>query len=336
MNPQVLPNREPALDLPPPTLLDARGQPHLGRFRAPIADPALPGPRWRRKEWQYVSLRTSECFVAFAVVQLGYVANLFCYLVDLRQDPPRMLQTEALSPLGRGLTFAPSSVQGTTVWQRGSDRLEIRGDPHGWHVALDVGLQGERLVADLSLQAEEALALVHPLAPGRVAYTHKAAGLPAHGSVTWRGETLDARGLATVDWTRSQALRTTVWKWASLVQDLPDGRRLGLNVSAQVYDGPDGASRENAVWLDGRVIPLSIARFHLPRDPAREPWRIEGPDLDLTFVPQGARRQNVELGVISSRFVQPFGRFHGRLTVAGQDLAVADAFGVVEDHLARW
>jgi predicted secreted hydrolase len=267
-------------------------------------------------------------------VQLGYVANAFCYLVE--RATGHSWQMEKLAPLGLGLTIAPSSLQGTTLWQRGGDRLEVQALATGWQIAMDVRLQGQHLTANLTLQAEEALALVHPLAPGRIAYTHKAAGMPAHGTLTWAGETLDVQGLATLDWTRSQALRTTRWKWCSLVHVLADGRRLGLNLSAEVYDGPDGVSQENAAWLDGSVHPLGIAQFQVPADPQREAWRITGPEVDLTFRPMGARQQDVRLGLISSRFVQPFGLFTGSLTISGQRLTIAGAFGVVEDHLARW
>ncbi len=328
------------LSPPPEHLFDAEHRPHLGRFLAPIAHPDLPAPRWRLKEWHYTSLCTDRFFLAFAVVQLGYLANAFCYFVD-RRAPTRFWQTEAIAPFGRGLQFAPSSVNGTTLWRRGGDRLEVRAVASGWQVELDIGLDGERLTGAFAMQADQALALVHPLAPQgdprRIAYTHKAAGLRAQGELKFAGETHgfdDA--LATVDWTRSHALRTTQWKWASLVHFLPDGRRLGLNLSALVYDGPDGASRENAVWLDGQVHCLGAVQFAVPDQPIQQPWRLRGDDIDLTFQPLGGRQQHLELGILSSRFVQPYGTFTGTLRVGGEVLDMVQAFGVVEDHRSRW
>jgi len=330
----------PDATLPPKHLFDSEELPILGRFLAPVPQPDLPAPRWRLKEWHYTSLSTDRFFLAFAVVQLGYLANVFCYFVD-RRKPGGFWQTETIAPFGRGLQFALSSVRGTTLWRHGRDRLEVHGFTSGWQIDLDMGLDGERLIGTFTMAAEQALALVHPLAPlkdpRRIAYTHKAAGLRAHGHLTFAGEnhTFD-NVLATVDWTRSHALRTTQWKWACFVHFLPDGRRLGLNLSAQVYDGPDGVSRENAVWLDGQVHCLGAVQFTLPEKPIQQPWRLQGPEVDLTFRPLGGRQQRLELGILSSRFVQPYGTFTGSLTVRGERLEITEAFGVVEDHLSRW
>ena len=54
--------------------------------------------------------------------------------------------------------------------------------------------------------------------------------------------------------------------------------------------------------------------------------------VDLTFRAEGYRAQTVDLKVIFSRYVQPFGTFSG--TVNG--IAVEDLPGVAEDHAARW
>lgn len=340
--------------LPPGTLVDATGRILDGVYQRGVADPQLAGHPWRRKEWQYLSVTTDAWFLGLALVQTGYVGNLFAYVVD-RSNPSQPLMMERLSPLGRAVQVAPSSLQGTSRWHSRGQRVTVTAQPQPdgtahWHWQIDLQLLDSKgkitpLHADLTVTGADALALIHTLPTGKAAYTHKEAGQTVAGTLTcgpidWHGETT---ALATLDWTRALALRTTRWKWASGVGILPDGRRLGLNLSAEVYDDAAGHSRENALWLDGAVQPLGGVRFTLPADPLRQPWQIRSlrgglqPEVDLTFAPQGARQQHLELGLLASRFVQPYGVFTGTIRPQGQDaLRVDGLWGVVEDHVARW
>jgi hypothetical protein len=290
--------------------------------------------RYRLKEWHYVSFTTEQWYVAVGVVQLGYVANLFSYAVDRVENRP-VLEHGALSPLGRALRFAPSSVRGATTWNSRSASVSIAAHD-GWDVELDIPLGGERLRGRAHIEARDSLAMLHRLGPRRVAYTHKAAGWPASGylELGTRPIRLDG-GLSASDWTRSQASRVTRWKWASLSGFDRDRAAVGLNLSAQVYDDDDGHSAENALWIDGRVQRLGGVRFAVPPDPTTERWAIrsiEGNEVDLHFEPLGAREQRTNLGLVRTEFVQPYGQFAGR--VGGYD--VTGCFGVVETHLSVW
>lgn len=353
-----MPN-EPGEFLPTaPTHLVLDGVVASGRYATAVARPDL-GLRGlqrqlRQKDWSYVSLLTERWFVGLAVVQLGYVANAFVYLVD-RTQPGRWWQREVLSPLGRNVQVAASSLGGTTAWRSGDQQLAMHFASRGFRLALDVqlppapgtsGLAQQRLAADMQVQLATPLALITPLpADGRsaqqgLAYTHKEAGLVAQGVLTVGGASGTVDGLATLDWTRAHALRTTRWKWASLATQTTEGR-LGLNLSAEVYDDASGASLENAVWLAGQPHLLPGARFELPDQPQTEPWRIvsmdDGASFDLRFVPTGARAQDVRAGIIRSSFVQPFGIYSGWVAVPGAGkVSVDGAFGVTEDHLSVW
>jgi len=337
-------SRVDLLESPPYRAVDGT-RINYGRYRHPIPRPNIAAPgrlgALRLKEWHYSSVLTERFFVAFDLVQLGYVANAFCYLVD-RRDPEVLHEYEALSPLGRGLRFAPSSVLGMTSWKHRGARLSVGWDK-GWGVTLAVPLSGGRLEAELLIEPRESLALLHELEPERAAYTHKAAALPTTGFLRWRGERWPIKqGLACLDWTRSAALRETRWKWLSFSTTLDDGRTVGLNLSAEVSDDGAGNSRENALWIDGLVETVGGVTFTLPSDPKQEPWRIRsrrGPEIDLTFDPLGARSQKIKLGLIESNFVQPYGMLRGTICPEGakdDKLQIEGAFGVVEDHLAIW
>ncbi len=309
----------------------------IGVYRTPFeqADLGMEGlKRFRLKEWHYLSFTTDEWFVAVGLVQLGYVANLFCYVFDRIQTGPA-LEYGALSPLGHALSFASSSLLGTTSWKTRSASVSIAAN-QGWDLMLDIPLGDERLRGHAHVEARDSLAMLHRLAPQRVAYTHKAAGWPASGHFELGGRTirLDA-GLATSDWTRSQANRITKWNWASSSGFLHDGTAIGLNLSAQVYDDEKGHSVENALWLNGVVQPLSGVRFEVPSNPKTGRWAIrsiDGDEVDIEFEPLGAREEHSNFGLVRTDFIQPYGRFSGH--VAGHDMA--GCFGVVESHRSVW
>ncbi len=309
----------------------------LGAYRTPFESVEMGATGWKRyrlKEWHYISFTTDEWFVAVGLVQLGYVANLFAYAVD-RVQGTGAVEHGTLSPLGRALIFAPSSVRGGTSWRSRGATVSIDADA-GWKVRLDIPLGAARLRGHARIGARESLAVLHRLGPRRVAYTHKAAGWPAFGQLELGGRTIRLDGgLAASDWTRSQATRITEWKWASFSSVQPDGTPVGLNLSAQVYEDEHGHSVENAFWSKGRVRRLRGVAFDVPANTKTERWRIRSLDtdeVDLEFEPLGAREEHTNFGLVRTDFVQPYGRFSGR--VCGHD--VTDAFGVVEAHLSVW
>lgn len=309
----------------------------IGLYRTPFATAEMSTRGWKRyrlKEWHYVSFTTDEWYVAVGLVQLGYVANLFTYAVD-RVEGKSAIEYGALSPLGRALRFAPSSVRGTSTWRSQSANVTIDARD-GWDVELDVPLGAERLRGRAHIGARDSLAMLHRLGPRRVAYTHKAAGWPASGyfELGTRPIRLDG-GLAASDWTRSQASRVTEWKWASLSGFVHGGSALGLNLSAQVYDDDKGHSLENAFWIDGQLQRLGGVRFVVPSNPTTQRWGIrslEGDEVDIEFEPLGAREERTNFGLVRTEFVQPYGNFTGR--VRGYE--ITGCFGVVETHLAVW
>jgi hypothetical protein len=322
-------------DAPHALFVDDQWQ--LGVYRTPFADVEMSTKGWKRyrlKEWHYVSFTTDEWFVALGLVQLGYVANLFAYAVD-RREGECVAEYGELSPMGRALSFAPSSIAGRTTWRNRNAYASIEADD-GWTVELDLPVGAERLSGRARIETRESLAMLHRLGPNRVAYTHKAAGWPASGELTLGGRRIRLDGgLAASDWTRSQANRVTEWKWVSVNGFLEDGTSVGLNLSAQVYEDERGHSVENALFVDGRVRHLSGVRFLVPSSPQSQTWRIaslEGSEVDLEFEPLGAREEHTNLGLMRTDFVQPYGRFTGH--VCGLDFT--GLFGVVEVHLSVW
>jgi hypothetical protein len=297
----------------------------------------------RLKEWHFLSMDHSDIFLAFAVAQLGYVANLFAYAVDKRSGKIHEWGERVL--LGRTLSFGASSIQGQTVWQSRACHLQILNQPTAWQIDLSIG----KLTANVQIMRDEAMALVFPLASNRAGYTHKEAGNRVRGELQLAEEKFvltPENCLGASDWSRSFSNRITEWFFACFGTRDAQGTRLGLNLSGLIYDDVTGASQENTVWVDGLAFKVGAAEFQLPqaRELDRKPWRIQAADphdsakliVDLTFEPLGARREHVSLGILASKFTQAFGYYSGTISVNGHSYRVNRAFGVAEKHYSKW
>ncbi|ELR14447.1 uncharacterized protein ACA1_381750 [Acanthamoeba castellanii str. Neff] len=318
---------------------------HWGRYKQALPLPDVAAPSWRLKQWHYHSINNGRWFVGMAIVNLGYLANAWVYLMD-KQSRSTSCEYRALVPLSFGLSFADSSVEGTTSWKNRGNRMVIQADQGGYAVELHVTINGTVFDGRCTIaKPDESLALLYPLegpTRRRAAYTHKAAGMPVEGSFRWGDEELrftKADSFATMDWTRSHATRETTWKWASFAGDVS----VGLNLSAEVYE-----AKENAFWLNGKVHLVGPVQFTLPARQrlTQDKWTLRSHNgaLQLQFTPHAAREEHVHVGVIASEFSQVGGTFSGTIDVAALEggsspsnvVTIEDVLGVVETHYALW
>ena len=132
-----------------------------------------------------------------------------------------------------------------------------------------------------------------------------------------------------LDYTHGYLARETAWRWA-----FANGRVNGRPVAFNFSEGFVQGEGESAVWTDGEPRPAGKISFTFDGTAPASPWHIRSEDgrVDLVFHPEGYRAQTIDLMVISSRYVQPFGTFSGRL----HDVEVHSLPGVAEDHTARW
>ena len=165
--------------------------------------------------------------------------------------------------------------------------------------------------------------------------TEKGALLAVTGAaaIAGRGSSLDG-GLGGYDYTHGYLARHTAWRWAFLLGRAESGERVGLNLVQGFVGEP-----ECALWVDGELYPLAEGRFTFdPRRPT-EPWQVRTADesVDLRFEPGGIHQEHKNLGVITSRFIQPVGCFSGTIRVPGRaPLVLSRALGVVEDQDVLW
>lgn len=282
--------------------------------------------RLQRKGWLYFGVFSEPVMMGFAVVDAGLIATAFVYVYD--REGQTFVEEKAVVPLGFAARFRPSLRQPWSLKQ-GKKHWVIEPTEQGWTLSYS----GQRLQVFGQVQHSEHGMTAVATSLGRpFAHTFKDAALSAALDVTLDGRRIVTSAGSTLDFTLGYPPRHTLWNWASMDGVTEDGQRFGLNVVAQFMNG-----LENALWLGEELIPLAQAVFAYDRQHLLAPWKVRTLDgrVSLTFMPEGLRQENLDVGLMASQFAQPFGRFEGRVLTAQGEKSV-HGFGVVEAHRAVW
>jgi hypothetical protein len=288
----------------------------------------------RHKRWIYVGVYAPDMVFGAAVVSLGFATNVFAYIGSVDSRGVR-----TWSSVG-----APWSADVTRSHARWGKSLQIalptqthhghiRGSFRASETPVEIDLSLERMYTD----RETAVTCIAPVddRTHRWVLTTKDNTLTAQGTILWGTSQHTFAAPAISDITDGYPPRTTVWHWLSLAGKCTEGRTIGINLCA-LHNDSDRA-RENVLWVDGAAIALGQVKFSFDatrRDSA--PWTIVGDGINLRFEPSGMRQGDENLLLVVSRFVQPFGRFFGTVTVNETTVRLDGVTGVVEDHYAMW
>ena len=334
----------PLLPPAPDTAVTAAGEPAFGAYQGHLRHSLWDGLRgrharsllWRflhAKRWHYVSIAGPEVVLACLVADLGWTAAAFAYVFDRRAK--RLLCDHSFLGIQKvtHIVAAQSGESATTTFRglSASIRLERPKGSRAWRLQAE-GPGG--FVLDATLDASSApptLCAIAPITDGVANATHKTVSLPASGVVRVGGARFELSGHAgALDHTSGLLARDTSWRWASA-----SGKDIGLNL-VEGFNGPV----ENALWHEGRLYPVGEATFEFDKEDHLKPWRIRTRNgmVDLGFQPEGARREDKDLFVAQSFYVQPIGVFSGtvRPGPGARAVEVRDLAGVTEDHVARW
>lgn len=324
----------------PSSLPGDDGAPRTGLYSGALADarfeglqaPFAPGILERRlmeKRWAYLFVSTPEVMACFAVVDAGYLSSGICAVFD--RGSRRLLANEnpVLPPFCANVS--DRTAEGFSARLIGP-AIEARLQREGGTIALRA--RWAHVEADLELDAEGAAQPITAIAPvgaaGRFDLTQKTVLLPAEGEIRAGNVRFPIQGqLAGIDYTHGYLARETSWKWGFAV-GRQGKRRLAFNFSEGFLQGEG----ENVAWIDGEPQATGAVRFERSGEEPLATWRLrsERGDVDLTFRPEGYRAQAIDLKLISSKYLQPFGTFSGTLPGA----EISDLPGVCEDHAARW
>jgi Protein of unknown function (DUF2804) len=220
------------------------------------------------------------------------------------------------------------------VWDREAQQLHERTRLGTGGVEL--GKPGRAVIRDGGVRIELVLeedAGVETVCPngGAYAWTRKQGGIRAHGELELDGvvQVLDARAI--VDDSAGYHARRTAWQWCAGVGTARDGRALAWNLVAGINDPPHESER--TLWVDGAPVETAPATFaaDLSRVQLGEGAGERGGAL--AFSAEAVRERRENLLIVRSAYRQPFGTFAGALPGG---IELAEGYGVMEEHTARW
>jgi hypothetical protein len=257
-------------------------------------------PLWRDgrplKRWRYVGVYGAELLCCFGEVAIAGLPQTFWAVWDREA---RVLREHTRLRAG-AVTLGGGRV-----------RVRDRG------VAIDL------------LFDEGEGAPVEVVSPHGASYvwTRKRAGIGFAGSVVLDGvaRSLVARGV--VDDSAGYHARHTAWCWSAGVGVAEGGLDVAWNLVTGIHDAATGSER--AVWVDG------VARETVPVRFDKTLTEVAATDgsFALRCDVEAVRERGDNLGLLRSRYAQPFGAFAGTLPGG---LRLERGCGVMERHDATW
>lgn len=338
-----------ALLATPTGIADELGAPRFGAYAGELAraDLGMLRGSWRRgpvyrlthhKSWRWYMVASREVLVAFALVDAGFAANGFVLAVDLTERRV-LVDRGVLGIPGLSVHVGDHPNEGTRArFAARGMAVRIARPPRSSVFSLAVTADDLSLDAELDVRgAPMPLVLVAPVPGGTINVTQKAAGLAARGVARWNGRDypLDA-GVGGSDYTSGLLAHRTAWRWAFATGRADDGRVVGVNLVQGFNEGDAGS--ENVVWIADRPSVVGAARFMFDAADLATPWTIVTDDgkVHLTFEPIGQHREDRNLIIARSRFVQVAGTFEGTIDGGTGLVRVSGLPGVTEDQDVAW
>lgn len=333
------------------SLIGTDGRPRFGIYRNPLKSLDLNDFRpyatkktaslaknrilkYRIKQWEYLGVCNNDIIFGMAIVRLGYMCNLFAYLVDRRNF--QISEYNMLTPGGGAAVFDGTSLIGGVTFKSGKTQVQMTNSPET--ITIEGSIKGEIAINLTFLKYEQPLVCLTRVGLKGFNYTHKEAGLPVRGKIRHKRISWDIRAdrsFGVCDYTLGYLARRTFWNWASGGGMDLEGRRIGFNL---VQGLNETGFTENAFWIDGRRVKTDVVNFRYDDLDIQKPWIIASNDdrVRLQFLPDGKRSANIHAGLITSKFYQLFGCFNGILRDGDHVCELQNVSGFTEEHFAKW
>lgn len=281
--------------------------------------------RKARKTWLFIGANNANWAIGFAIVDAGVVAKAFVYVYNL--ETQELWEDGITVPMGFSSIFDPSLK---THWQL--KNYEIRtedGQMYATYKGKEFGLKMQVQLND------QGLSFICPSKNARpFHYTYKNLLLETEVAFEIDGQTTNISDLkAGIDFSKGYPPRYTFWNWTSFMGQTEEGEAIGINL----VDGFNG-NIENAVWWGrGEQESLGKMLYNYGRPLESTPWEVQAADasLELRLEPRGARKENINVLLLKSKFTQVYGPIKGRIKKDDQWLNIW-GYGVMEEHEALW
>ena len=324
-------------------LCDASGRLNrdaVGFSRQPLVRANLSGHWPRKKKWNFWNWIGPDFVFSVTLADIDLASFCSFTLTDFKDGTHW-----SGASYGRSGRFElPEAVEASIAFQGGgldyANRIE--GPDLGVHFRGRAG-DGREVAAEFAVRrppGHESLNVVVPWTRDRFQCNSKHAALPCEGELRAgdRRYALDPRTcFAVQDWGRGIWPYRSFWNWGVATGWAGD-LLLGINLGAKWTTGT--GSNENGILCNGRLHKImEDLRWEYDAAQWRKPWRVVAPHsgvLDLVLEPVAAHTPRLNLGVLATGGVCAFGRWRGRVRVAGNELAVDGLVGWAEEFAHRW
>ena len=280
--------------------------------------------RTERKAWIFFGVFSPDLICGFAIADAGMVATAFSYFYSLKDGV--FEEDKTTVPLGFASDFNPNL---DSEWKLGNYTIKTENGKMSMQY-----LGKYKMYIDAENNANGA-SIVAPSNNGRpFNFTYKNLCVPVKVQINNGGISTYATSgkYGSIDFTKGYPPRETIWNWLSFIGITETEKTIAVNLVDRF-----NSNMENILWIDGKKVLLSNAKFSFSEPLDKTDWLIETEDgiLNCHLSPRGSRTENINALVMKSKFIQPFGTLDGTVMIDGKPEKFT-AFGVVEDHHAVW
>lgn len=296
-------------------------------------------------KFNYIGLNSDTYTFGFAVVDLGYIYNVFAFLYEEGKGVIYSYDKKGI-PNKKVLSYSENPDEYIIDYKTGKDKLVVIKSHSNKKLEIK-GNFGNKFIFEsdfnFSIDENNPLRVLNPSIPTRWTYTEKCSPLmPNTISVYFDGQKLDmprSKTVAIYDWSGGYLRRETNWYWASMGGILKNDTTVGANFAALVNEA---YYSENAFWIDNQRTRVARVIFDYNLADPYLPWHIFSEDdlVNITFTPGGERSDKVNLWpVIRTHFQQFVGSFEGYFSPDGKEksrIQIDGIKGFCELHKALW